>query len=1273
MPKKILSVFAVALTALTVPAATIVKTNNTDNLNLGSSWVGGVAPTSADIAQWDSTVTAANSVALGANANWAGIKIMTPSGAVTLTAGSTLDLAASGIDLSTASQNLTLNCALNLSASQSWSVATNRTLAISNNISGTALLTIPGPGVLTLGGTSYTLGTSAVGNNALALNGGTVSVSSGTLTLNGNASGSDAAHINGNATFNLSGGVVNSSFYTRLGSGAANTFSALNVSGGTFNNTGEILFGFGGSGGSGTLTISGGTVSSHFLRLGDTSASGTHTVNLDGGVLKADRLYRNNATAMVNFNGGQLQVNASPSVPWFAASVSNVFVKNGGAMVNTAGKNVTIEPGLQSFSGSTGGLTKLGTGTLTLAGTNSYAGATTISNGALTVNGQLSGLGGVTVFDGATLGGTGVIASAVSVLDGATLAPGAGLLTLGSLTLGTNASLLLALSAAGSPANSSLKVNGNLTLDGSVRVSDTGGVATNAVYSVINYTGTLTNLGLTVDPASAWDVTVDTSVTNFVQLTATRKFPFLEISNGNLTVTTLYTNLTGVIHGSTTNIVWYEVRSNSLTGFLSDFGAHVPSTVWPFTVRHLKGGTNWVTLFARDNSGATFSNSVALVLNLSSNPPVRPRPIPAEIWWGGLSTNQQLLDVTKPWDFVKKFEDGIFFHSAGYGGLSSADKTDLATMMRSYNTKYWVELGGGTSNPGDAFVQFQAVNGWGAHLTSQQNLGLVMSQITHDYHMENMEDVCRAYPDWTTNNLIAWWTGDMSLTNAGYPFASGLWRDVFQIYYTNNPHLKTGHTSSSVYWWWANFPQLAGAQNNLLYNPLLDTNGVPVQVSGTNVSFSFNGRDVVLGFVRMASQIGHPYFSQQTDFPWDYFGTWGNQGSATTNRAKIRYYERELQSNGARHTLICNISNARSQGGGNDAQDVYYKTNSLNSMWLHQREGGRANVYLFESWYSIMPNTAAPETKNGSYANLALEAIKYLKGIADTNGALENLSLTLLSTNGGTNTIAITNRGDVMCLPAIAGFETGAGAGTVAYYDALGSNITSAILSPEGWAYTNRLTPGQTTTIRVVPSVLPLNRAVTLEAFWNPQDPTGVVRDRLVLSPPNTPPVLNAISNRNVIAGATITFTNIATDTNVPTQTLTFSLLTPPAGATINPSSGIFSWRPAIAQSPSTNPMSVKVTDNGSPVMSATQSFSVFVLRPATPVISQPKLTNGISSLQVSGDSGPDYTLLGATNLNSPVTWLPLKTNLAPLPPFIFTDSAATNFNQRFYRIQIGP
>jgi hypothetical protein len=171
----------------------------------------------------------------------------------------------------------------------------------------------------------------------------------------------------------------------------------------------------------------------------------------------------------------------------------------------------------------------------------------------------------------------------------------------------------------------------------------------------------------------------------------------------------------------------------------------------------------------------------------------------------------------------------------------------------------------------------------------------------------------------------------------------------------------------------------------------------------------------------------------------------------------------------------------------------------------------------------------------------------------------------------------------------------------------------------------------------------------------------------------NTPPVIATNFNRTVVAGAIINFTNTATDSDLPGQTLTWSLLTAPTNATLGTNTGVFNWRPLLAQSPATNQISLRVADNGAPSLSATQSFSVTVLRPTTPLISQPQLSNGIFSVQVGGDTGPDYYLLGATNLNLPVTWLPLKTNLLAMPPFTFFDSTATNFNQRFYRVLIGP
>jgi len=172
-------------------------------------------------------------------------------------------------------------------------------------------------------------------------------------------------------------------------------------------------------------------------------------------------------------------------------------------------------------------------------------------------------------------------------------------------------------------------------------------------------------------------------------------------------------------------------------------------------------------------------------------------------------------------------------------------------------------------------------------------------------------------------------------------------------------------------------------------------------------------------------------------------------------------------------------------------------------------------------------------------------------------------------------------------------------------------------------------------------------------------------------TPPNTPPVLGPVANRTITAGQTLLVTNVATDADVPAQTLTWSLAAQPAGATIDATNGLVAWRPAIAQSPSTNLFSVVVTDNGSPPMSALQNFSVVVLRPVTPLFSSPAMAAGVFRSSVSGSVGPDYSVYATTDLSS--GWqLLLFTNPTALP-FQFTDPGVTNFQQRYFRVLLGP
>jgi len=82
-------------------------------------------------------------------------------------------------------------------------------------------------------------------------------------------------------------------------------------------------------------------------------------------------------------------------------------------------------------------LTKLGPGTLTLSGNNTYTGTTMVSAGTLVVNGSIGG-SGVSVAANATLGGTGVILSPVTGSAGAIVAPGD---SIGTLTISNNLTL----------------------------------------------------------------------------------------------------------------------------------------------------------------------------------------------------------------------------------------------------------------------------------------------------------------------------------------------------------------------------------------------------------------------------------------------------------------------------------------------------------------------------------------------------------------------------------------------------------------------------------------------------------------------------------------------------------------------------------------------------------------------------------------------------------------------------------------------------------------
>lgn len=99
-----------------------------------------------------------------------------------------------------------------------------------------------------------------------------------------------------------------------------------------------------------------------------------------------------------------------------------------------------------------------------------------------------------------------------------------------------------------------------------------------------------------------------------------------------------------------------------------------------------------------------------------------------------------------------------------------------------------------------------------------------------------------------------------------------------------------------------------------------------------------------------------------------------------------------------------------------------------------------------------------------------------------------------------------------------------------------------------------------------------------------------------ILASDNTPPMLALISDKTVNEGANLYFAAVASDTNVPAQSLAFSLDPgAPSNAAIHVTSGAFTWTPAEAQGPGVYPVTIRVTDNGAPPLSATRSLNITV------------------------------------------------------------------------------
>ncbi|WP_028445790.1 DUF4347 domain-containing protein, partial [Chitinimonas koreensis] len=437
---------------------------------------------------------------------------------------------------STLSGNIAFTGDTNIGASSGATLTLSGALSggaynLNKTDAGTVVLSNSGNEAGLTGGTTVTAGTLSVANDdylaagTITLNGGTLAIT-GATTIDNAVTLPSASTISTTANATLSGALSGANPLTKSGA------STLTLAGTSSAHFGAVNVTVGG------LTLSGGSA------LGDTSA-----VTLSSGTT--------------------LTVSSTETIGSLAGA---------GSVVLNAGLTAGGDNSSTTYSGvisGTFGLTKAGSGTLTLTGNNLYTGATTVSAGGLTLNrvgGALDDNTSISVASGATL-----TVSADETIDNLSGA--------GTVALGTSA-LTIGINGSSSTFSGGITGSGTLTLDGS---------------------GTFTLSG--TNSGQSWSMQVLSGGTVAIAGDANLGTGTLQLNDGTLSVTSAATVDNAITLGASSGTV--SVGSGLAVGLSGAIGGAGALT---------KTGSGTLTLSGSNNySGTTTVSAGTLAVAADGN------------------------------------------------------------------------------------------------------------------------------------------------------------------------------------------------------------------------------------------------------------------------------------------------------------------------------------------------------------------------------------------------------------------------------------------------------------------------------------------------------------------------------------------------------------------------------------------------------------------------------------------------------------------------------